>query len=121
MDLRGFGRGLILVKKPSSSVIRIGAVCKRDNACNDQVIAKGTEKLSEVKNYVGHRRLSCREVEAIRAMAWRFRNSRSCHWGGKDVAAPLVCYAAGLIRAGVDPAQVARELLCAIRCCGECE
>ena len=58
--------------------------------------------------------------DRLRSLAWFLRASRSCSFGGVDRITPLVDYGEELLRSGYDRREVVRELLCAIRCCGEC-
>lgn len=61
------------------------------------------------------------EQERLRALAWRFRESRSCHWGGNDRVSPIIDFCESLLASGVDRREVLTEMVCAIRCCGDCK
>ncbi len=67
------------------------------------------------------RRMAKGEQERLRALAWRFRESRSCHWGGNDRVSPIIDFCESLLAAGVDRREVLTEMICAIRCCGDCK
>jgi len=59
--------------------------------------------------------------EKLRALAWHFRQTRSCHWGGVDRASPILEYTESLLASGIDRREVLTEFLCCLRCCGDCK
>lgn len=106
------------VKERTLFKITVSTPGEKDDAENDRVVADGRKKSVPIEDKNG---LHEGERDRLRALAWRFRDSRSCHWGGVDRSGPLVDYATGLLSAGVDHKQVLQAFLCAIRCCGDCE
>ncbi len=80
-----------------------------------------TPVLSSVVVKTRSRPMAKEEQERLRALAWRFRESRSCHWGGNDRVSPILDFCESLLVLGVDRREVLREMVCAVRCCGDCK
>jgi len=74
-----------------------------------------------VQTGVKARGMSIAQKDRLRARAWRFRESRSCHRGGNDRVSSIIDFCEGMIAAGVDRREVITGMVCAVRRCGDCK